>query len=84
MAREWQIQEARNELSEVVDEAIKHGPQVISRHGKETAVVLSFEDYRKLLLSQQKLSDFFRNSPLAAVELDLQRDTSATRDDVPL
>ena len=74
MARVWQIQEARNELSEVVDEAIKYGPQVISRHGKETAVILSFEDYRKLLLSQQKLSDFFRASPLAGVELDLQRD----------
>ncbi len=74
MARVWQIQEARNELSEVVEEAIKHGPQVITRHGKETAVILSFEDYRKLLLSQQKLSDFFRASPLAGVELDLQRD----------
>ena len=84
MARVWQIQEARNELSEVVEEAIKHGPQVISRHGKETAVILSFEDYRKLLLSQQKLSDFFRESPLAGVELDLQRDKSAIRDDIAL
>jgi prevent-host-death family protein len=31
MARVWQIQEAKNKLSEVVEEAIQHGPQVISR-----------------------------------------------------
>ncbi len=74
MGRIWQLQEAKNKLSEVVDEAITNGPQVISRRGKETAVVLSYEGYRKLLLSQQKLSDFFRASPLAGVELDLQRD----------
>ncbi len=30
MARVWQLQEAKNKLSEVVDEALKQGPQVIT------------------------------------------------------
>ena len=84
MARVWQLQEAKNKLSEVVDEALKHGPQVITRRGVETAIILSYAEYRKLLLHQQKLSDFFRASPLVGMDLDLTRDTSPPRDDLGL
>jgi antitoxin Phd len=84
MARVWQLQEAKNKLSEVVEEALQHGPQVISRRGKETAIVLSYADYRRMLLNQKKLSDFFRESPLADVDLDLTRDTSPARDEITL
>lgn len=80
----WQLQEAKNRFSEVVDEALRHGPQVITRHGEQTAVIISYEDYRKLMLRQQKLSAFFRESPLADVELDLSRDRTPARDDVRL
>ncbi len=84
MARVWQLQEAKNKLSEVVDEALSEGPQVITRRGVETAIVLSYDDYRRLLLHQQKLSDFFRESPLADVELDLARDVSPNRETIEL
>jgi len=39
MARVWQLQEAKNKFSEVVDEALKHGPQVITKRGVETVIV---------------------------------------------
>ncbi len=84
MARVWQLQEAKNKLSEVVDEALSHGPQIITKRGVETAIVLSYADYRKLLLNQQKLSDFFRESPLVGVDLDLTRATSPSREDIAL
>jgi len=84
MARVWQLQEAKNKFSEVVEEAIRHGPQVITKRGVETAIVLSYAEYRKLTLNQKKLSDFFRESPLAEVDLDLTRDTSGRRFDVAL
>jgi antitoxin Phd len=84
MARVWQLHEARNKLGEVVEEALQHGPQVISRRGKETAIVLAYADYRRMLLNQKKLSDFFRESPLADVDLDLTRDTSPARDEITL
>jgi antitoxin Phd len=45
----------------------------------ETAVVLSYADYQQLAARQQKLSEFFRNSPLVGVDLDLTRDTSPSR-----
>jgi prevent-host-death family protein len=68
----------------VVEGAVNEGPQVVTRRGVETAIVLSYAEYRKMLLGGQKLSEFFRQSPLAGVDLDLERDRSPARDDVPL
>ena len=84
MARMWQLQEAKNKFSEVVDEAIKHGPQIITRRGVEAVIVLSYAEYQKMVLNQKKLSDFFRESPLIGVDLDLARDKSPLRADFPL
>ncbi len=84
MARTWQIQEAKNKLSEVVDEAIKHGPQIITKRGVETVIVLSYTEYRKVMLNQKRLSDFFRESPLAEVGLDLKRDENGPRENIAL
>jgi prevent-host-death family protein len=72
-AREWQFQEAQNRLSQVVDSALHNGPQTIILRGKPAAVVISFEEFRSLTQRQTKLSQFFRQSPLLKVELDLER-----------
>jgi antitoxin Phd len=44
----WQIQDAKARFSEVISRARREGPQTITRHGTERAVVLSIEDYRAL------------------------------------
>ena len=44
----WQLQEAKNRFSEVVEEAIQHGPQTVTRHGREAVVIVSYDDYIKL------------------------------------
>jgi prevent-host-death family protein len=75
----WQLQEAKNRFSEVVERALQQGPQLITRHGEKTAVVLSYAEYAKMRKSQKKLSQFFRTSPLAGV--DLKRDKSLPRDE---
>jgi prevent-host-death family protein len=84
MSRVWQLQDAKNKFSEVVEEALKKGPQIITRRGVETVVVLSLAEYRKAILDDKKMSDFFRESPLAKADLDLTRDKSDTRESVPL
>ena len=84
MKRVWQLQEAKNKLSEVVDEAIQHGPQVITKRGVEVVIVLSYSEYRKMIASRKKLSDFFKESPLADADLDLDRDTSGLREEIVL
>lgn len=84
MLRTWQLQEAKNKLSRVVDDAVLTGPQIITRRGAKTAVILSFDEYRQLVASQKKLSVFFQESPLAGLELDLERDKSMARDAIQL
>ena len=79
MSHIWQLQEAKNRFSEMVDEAIERGPQVITRRGVETAVLLSVADYRKIVLGARSITEFFRNSPLVGEDLDLSRDQSPIR-----
>lgn len=73
----WQIQDAKNKLSEVIARALKQGPQLITKHGEKTVVVIAYTEYEKLRKSQGKLSEFFRASPLAGI--DLSRDKSLPR-----
>ena len=64
----WQVQDAKARLSEVIERARTEGPQTITRHGAERAVVLSIEHYRSLvaqkpdfkahLLGGPKVDDF--------------------------
>jgi|CXWL01.1.fsa_nt_gi prevent-host-death family protein len=75
----WQIQDAKNQLSEVIARALKQGPQIITRHGRKTVVVVSYMEYKALQKSQVKFSEFFRSSPLAGLEMDLTRDKSLPR-----
>lgn len=44
----WQLQEAKQQFSRVVNEARSDGAQIVTRHGKEVAVVLGIEEYRRL------------------------------------
>lgn len=76
----WQLQEAKNKLSQVVDEALTEGPQIITRRGEQVAVVLSFEAYERLTGGDETLYEFFRKSPLVGVNLDLSRDDSPIPD----
>jgi len=81
MIRCWQLQEAKNKLSRVVDNAMQDGPQIITKRGVEVAVVISFADYQRLVAKRGKLSAFFRESPLVGSGLDLSRDKSNLREE---
>ena len=70
----WQLQEAKNKLSELIDRVLSEGPQVITRHGVEIAVVMPFTGYKKLTERKQKLGDFLMSSPLHESGLVIERD----------
>lgn len=75
----WQLQEAKQRFSELVNKALDEGPQVVTRRGEQVVVIVSNEEYKKLLKSQSSLLEFFRQSPLVGAELDLERDRSFPR-----
>jgi prevent-host-death family protein len=43
----WQLQEAKNKLSEVARRAESDGPQEITRHGRQRFVLATIEDWEK-------------------------------------
>ncbi len=65
--------EGKNKFSELVANAAKGEPQVITKNGKETAVVISIEEFRKLKAQKGSLGDFLLNSPLRGSGIDLTR-----------
>jgi prevent-host-death family protein len=69
----WQLQEAKAMLSEVVNASVRV-PQFITVRGKEKAVVLSMENYNKIIRPKQTLYELIQSSPLAGVELELPPD----------
>jgi len=57
-------------LSEVI-KAADLKPQIITVRGKETAVILSYNEYKKLTRPAQTIFEFIQNSPLRDFELEL-------------
>jgi prevent-host-death family protein len=44
----WQVQDAKARFSELLDMAIKKGPQVVTRRGVKTAVLVPIEEWERL------------------------------------
>lgn len=74
--QEWQLQEAKARFSEVFRLAREHGPQRVTKHGREAVVVLAAEEYARLARSEAckgSLAEFFAASPLRGSGIDLDR-----------
>ena len=84
MIKTWQLQEAKNKFSRVIESAVSGGPQIITKRGVEVAIILSYAEYQSMITSRGSLSAFFHNSPLAGTDVDLARDKSVLRRDVEL
>lgn len=80
MHRQWQLQEAKARLSELIRACREDGPQEITLHGELAAVVLSEKDYRRLAGRKPAFVKWIRQSPLVGLELEFERDTSPVRD----
>ena len=76
----WQLQDAKNRFSEIVNKALRDGPQVVTRRGKKTVVIMSVEQYQVLVRPRVNIVDFFQESPLRGEDLDLTRDKDSLRD----
>ena len=80
MRQTWQLQEAKNRFSEVVDEALHHGPQTVTRHGREAVVILSYDEYIKLKPQQENLLQALQVPQEYRVDLQIERSKELARD----
>ncbi len=59
----WQVQEAKQKFSALVQRALDEGPQVVTRRGEEVVVVLSARDYRRLTRPMPDFAEFLLAAP---------------------
>ncbi len=48
MSRKWAVQDATSRFSELLDTTLAEGPQIVTKRGVETAVLVPIEQWRKL------------------------------------
>lgn len=75
----WQLQDAKSQFSDVIQQTIHNGPQLVTLRGKPCVILISVEEYEQLTRPKQNLVEFLKNSPLQGVSLDIKRSTSKTR-----
>lgn len=81
MHSEWQLQKAKNGLSQLIKEAIAGEPQLVTLHGKPAAMVVSAADYERLTKRHKgKLSAALLRPDIAAEDVDFGRDRDTGRD----
>jgi antitoxin Phd len=75
---DWQLADAKNRFSEVVNQALTSGPQRIKRRG-DVVVLLSESDYLRLTGERPSLLRFILDGP-DLTGVDLSRDPDPGRD----
>ena len=63
MIRRWQLQEAKQRFSELIRSVHTDGPQFVTRHGEEVAVVIDIAEYRRLQGGAEDFKEFLLTAP---------------------
>ena len=71
MKSTWQLQQAKNQLSLLVEDALTKGPQTITRHGEPVVVVVAAKDFVPPRRTRKGIVELF--APLKGSGIDLTR-----------
>jgi prevent-host-death family protein len=75
----WPVAEAKARFSEMIDRALRDGPQTITRKGKQAVVVVSVEEWQRKTRRTGNLAEFFAASPLRDSGLKVKRTKDGPR-----
>jgi antitoxin Phd len=76
----WQMEDLKDHIPEVVEEAQTKGPQFLTRAGDKRAVVLSVEEYRALASRKMSLGELLLTGPKFEDGLEIKRDKDCGRE----
>ena len=73
----WPLQHAKARFSELVNECLESGPQLVTRHGREAVVIMAADEYKRVTASAsgQSLKDFLLSAPRAELTINRSGDT---------
>lgn len=64
----WELEDAKARFSEVVDGALRDGPQVVTRHGENAVVIVAYRNFVGVELAQD-FEDFLMSIPGVGLEI---------------
>lgn len=76
---QWTVAGAKARLSEVIERA-QTDPQIITRHGRPSVVVVSADEWARKSNRQGSLAEFLMASPLRGSEIEFERRNEQLRD----
>ena len=75
----WQVQTAKQRLSELIERAVNEGPQTITKHGRETVVVVEVGEFRRLTGVPTSFKEFLLSIPKGD-DLEIERSKDLPRE----
>ncbi len=69
----WKLQDAKAQFSKLVQDALKKGPQYVTRRGEKAVVVVSIKEYEDLLSSKPSFKDFLLGCPKIDDDFEFER-----------
>lgn len=75
----WQIQDAKAKFSKLIS-SLEKGDQFITYRGEPVAVVISKKRYDELTAPRGSLLDFFKQSPLQEIDIEIERQRDLPRE----
>jgi prevent-host-death family protein len=75
----WTVAKAKARFSELLDQVHSQGPQIVTKHGRKAAVVVSPEEWEQKTRRTGTLADFFATSPLRKSGIEIERSKDRLR-----
>ena len=76
----WQLQEAKAQFSQLVNETIEDGFQTITRNGHPVVVMISHKEFQRFQRPKDTIVDFFKKAPFPDLDLEIGRDKDTGRE----
>jgi len=75
----WKLQDAKSQFSKLVKDALTRGPQFVTKRGDETVVVISVNEYEKLVSQKPVFKDFLLSCPKMDKDFKIERQKDYSR-----
>jgi prevent-host-death family protein len=78
--KSFSVFEGKNKFSQLISDAAKGEPQIVTKNGTPTAVVISYTEYQKLKGKKQSLAQFLLDNPARKYGMEDELDFTRSKD----
>ncbi|MGB5159138.1 type II toxin-antitoxin system Phd/YefM family antitoxin [Desulfobacterium sp. N47] len=79
MKTSWKLQDAKSHFSKLVEQALKKGPQYVTRRGVEAVVIISIKDYEALTFAKPSFKEVLLSCPKVDQDFEFKRQNDLPR-----